>query len=292
MGGAIHLGLAEWYKGNGLDGAIAAIEAGWPVGMPVDDYRTLEKAKDVMKGYVKQYPMESWKVVGAPAQPMVEQVFTLPTGMYLPCTGYGASDPCGFKPDSIVEAVEWLRTPDFENPWGINEDNTCPNCGAILESIDYGGVIDLIVEMGNQLYISDHKTTSQLGSYYFYQFKPNNQISGYVWAAGQLSSRPIGGAFINAIGIYKVGATKFAREFTSRTATNIREWLVNLWHSCVELRHHEQMGYFPMRTRACTMYGTCQYYEVHSLASEDERRRMLEQSYVQRKWDWETRDGD
>lgn len=283
IGGALHLGLAEWYRGKGLQAAIDAIEVGWPLGMPVDDYRTLTKAQEVMRAFVRKHPTEAWSVVGTPHMPLVEQVFTLPTGMYMPC------DTCGLHPNNIAEAVEQLRTPGAENPWA---DGLCHRCATFMEPIEYGGVIDLIVNFGAKIFIVDHKTTAQMGSTYFLQFKPNNQISGYCWAAGELSGRrqDIGGGIINGIGIYKSSPTKFEREITSRTETNIREWLVNLWYQCLEMRMHEKQHYWPMRTKACTIYGTCPFYDVHSLASEDERRRMLEQNYVVNKWDWQRRD--
>ena len=88
----------------------------------------------------------------------------------------------------------------------------------------YGGIMDLVVEKNNEIFIVDHKTTSQLGAQFFSQFKPNNQISGYVWGASQLTNRRVSGAMINAIGVLK-NETKFDRGWITRTPADIDEWL-------------------------------------------------------------------
>ena len=137
----------------------------------------------------------------------------------------------------------------------------------------------------------EHKSTSQLGSYYFDQFKPNNQVTGYVWAAGLLSGKRVGGAIINALGIYKSSPTKLERQITTRSDASIMEWLTNLKNSCEMIKERERTGYWPMYTGSCTMYGKCEYHDVHLLATENERSRMLEQNYVQVEWDHERREG-
>ena len=262
-GGALHEGLAAWYRGHGLDAAIAAIEAAWPSEMPVDDYRTLSKTTGVMRDYARTYPAESFTVVGiGNADPMVEVSFTIETGLFLLC------------PEHLKRGVEGY----------------CPICGRELEPIEYGGIFDTLIEASRQVYILEHKSTSRLGSDYFYQFKPNNQVTGYVWGARQLSGRPVGGAIINAIGVYKSQATKFERSITTRNDTDIIQWKRDVEAACHEIQYHRLTGYFPRRTAACQLYGSCEFHSVHVLSSDLEQIKRLENDYVRDPWDYERRD--
>lgn len=219
-----------------------------------------------MLEYIKVYAHESWTVVGlAEGSPIVEVPFTLDTGMFLPCE----------------------RCLDLDvDPYGA----VCDNCGAPRESIEYGGIYDLLVEFGGNLFVVDHKTTSVMGSGYFNQFKPNNQMTGYIWAASAMSGKKVNGAIINAVGIYKSGTTKFEREITSRSPNAVEEWLLNLWHECVNIQRCTHADFWPRRTNACTLYGLCEFHSVCSLDHPTERAKRLEADYVRDKWDFENRD--
>jgi len=271
FGGALHEGLAEWYRTGSQAKAVEAIVDAWPAAMPVDDWRTKEKAITVMAQYMKQHPQETFQIVGAPHAPMVEVTYTLDTGLCLDC------DQCGwhFTRDQAVLVDEVLH---------------CPVCGAILEVIEYGGIFDTLVEFSGVVYVLEHKTTSRMGSYYFDQFKPNNQVAGYCWAAGKLSGKRVGGAIINAIGIYRVGATRFDRQITTRSDSDIERWLTNLRATCQMIRDCERRGYWPQFTQSCTMYGKCEYHDVHVLSTDIEQEKFLEQQYVRQEWSYETRD--
>ncbi len=267
FGGALHEGLAVWYKTGDLKQSLRAIEEVWPSGLPVDDWRTKEKCLETMLRYTKEYPREAFHVVGYPENPMVECTFTIDTGLFLRC------DTC------------------------LEHDNTdprspqCARCKSMREPIEYGGIFDGLVEFNNTVFVLEHKTTSQLGSYYFNQFKPNNQVSGYVWAAGLLSGRRVGGAFINAIGIYKSSTTRFERQITTRSAVAIEEWLSYVKDTCEMIRTAERTGRWPMFTGACTLYGQCEYHKVHVLNTEVERQKLLEQDYIHSDWLYEQRAG-
>jgi PD-(D/E)XK nuclease superfamily protein len=266
FGSCLHEGLAVWYRTGDLGKALIAINDKWPPDMPVDDFRTKEKCVSVMIQYAKQYAHESWQVVGMPDNPVVEIPFTLDSGMYLPC----------------AECWNLADTDPYEP--------LCRNCNAPKEPIEYGGIYDLLVEFGGNLYVVDHKSTSMMGSGYFNQFKPNNQMTGYIWAASQMSGKKVNGAIINAIGIYKTGTTKFEREITSRSPLAIEAWKLNVYHECVQIKQHERDGFWPMRTGACTQYGLCEYHSVHSLDHPVEQQKRLETDYVRDKWDFENRD--
>jgi hypothetical protein len=264
FGACLHEGLAVWYKTHDRVSALKAIAETWPANMPTEDWRTKEKCLEVMVQYMRQYPEESWQPVGWPERPMIECNFSIDTGLFLPC---------------------WDCGEQYHTDVGI-----CPQCGKPLEPIEYGGIFDGLIEFSQEVVVLEHKTTSQLGKYYFDQFKPNNQVSGYVWAAEKLSGRKVGGAIINAIGIYKAGTTRFERQITTRSKAEIAEWMKNVWQTCVMIQNCERIGYWPMFTQSCTMYGKCEYHNIHTLGTERERELYLEQDYQREQWSHENRD--
>lgn len=283
FGGALHEGLATWYKTHDAGKSLLAIDAAWPLNTPIDDYRSKEKCIKVMAEHIKNYGEETFSIVGAPDNPMVECTFTLDTGMYLSCMDCGA--------DAGAWQGKWIVENNQVGLIAVENHHLCPSCGKPLEPIEYGGIFDGLTEFSNSIYVLEHKSTSQLGAYYFNQFKPNNQVTGYVWAAGKLSGRRVGGAIINAIGVYKVGATKFERQITTRSQSDIAEWLNNLQASCEAIRACERKGYFPMHTVACTMYGACEFLSVHTLSNLTEREKLLEQDFIREEWVYEQRAG-
>lgn len=267
FGGALHQGLKVWYRGGGRAAAITSIAEVWPQGLPTDDWRTKEKCMSVMLEYMKEYPVETFKILGAPESPMVEQTFTLPTGKYLDCIICGGqSDP--------------------DNPGFCSAPHP-------LEEIEYGGIFDGGVEFTNN-FVFEHKTTTMMGkpphSWFFQQFKPNNQVTGYIWALGQLTGQRVGGAIINAIGLYKSSATRFAREITTRSDEDIESWLDNVRATCQMIKDCERRGHWPKHTGSCTMYGKCEFHDVHVLGAVKEQEKFLEQQYIKQPWDYEHRD--
>lgn len=266
FGGALHEGLAAWYKTGDKIKSLQAIDEAWPAGLPVDDWRTKEKCLQVMVDYIKQWPKESFEVIGYPEVPMIENTFTLETGIYLRCQACLAVD--------------------VSDVW----DESCSNCEIPKEKIEYGGIFDGLVNFGTQAFVFEHKTTSMMGDYYFNQFRPNNQITGYIWAGRQLSGQPVTGAIINAIGIYRVGATKFRREITTRTDDDIKHWLLNVHATCEMIKDAERKQFFPWHTGSCTMYGKCEFHDVHVLGTEREQKMWLDQQFMKKPWDFEHRD--
>lgn len=273
FGGAIHAGLATWYRHPELDRtqrlalSITSIEAAWLDTGPIDDYRTLSKCVDVMREYSLEYPMESFSIVGAPERAVIEQTFTIGLGTYLRC------DKCVL---------------------GVTDDDMfgskCTYCNADREIIEYGGIFDGLAQFGDKVYVLEHKSTSQLGDTFFTQFNPNNQVTGYIWAAHQLSGLDVAGAMINAIGVYKAGKTRFRRQVTTRDEHDINQWRRNVTATCEEIASHRRAKFWPQRTTSCTQYGLCAYHQVCTLSETEWQERRLEQDYVKSTWDYTNRD--
>lgn len=271
FGGALHAGIAEWYRTGKIEAAVVAISEGWPEGISVDDFRTKEKCVTTMLEYVKKYPSEPFQIIGAPENPLIEVPFTLELGLSL-----SHCQECDYN-----NALE-------EEGWQLRD---CKNCGRQLEPLEYGGILDGGINFSGQMFVFEHKSTTQLGSQYFNQFKPNNQISGYIWAGGLLSGMPVAGAMVNAIGIYKASPTKFERSITARSPQGIESWKRNVQSVCNEIKSHERTGYWPQRTGSCTQYGLCEYHSVHTLENPLEQIKRLETDYVRQHWDYELREG-
>lgn len=272
FGGVIHYGLAEWYRTTDAKRALARIVEMWPASMPVEDFRNMDKATAIMAEYIQTYPKENWKILGeTDGRPLIERAFTLDTDMFLQChkcdLGLYASN------DDYLEG-------------------RCSNCGEDLEPLQYGGIIDLGVSFSDRIYVVDHKTTTRMGESYFLQFKPDNQMTGYIWAASKLTDQAVGGAIINAIGVYKSKDTVFDRKPTTRTPVEIQRWLEGVLWQANEIKRCEANNYWPLITKHCTMYGLCEFHNVHVLANEAEWAKRLEQDYVKSKWDHEHRDED
>jgi hypothetical protein len=151
FGGAVHVGLAEWYRSRNPDAVMEKMLEAWPENHPVDDYRDIMKAKKVLLEYMQKYIHESFTIVPG----MIEIATALPTGMYLPCN----NPLCGL----------YLSTVDIRDGEISRTDEHCEWCGSSRELIEYGGIFDTLVDFAGQIYILEHKTTSQLGPRFFDQ---------------------------------------------------------------------------------------------------------------------------
>lgn len=287
FGAALHEGLAAWYRSGGkIEDALMAIKKSWPENHPDQDWRTMEKCAQVMLEYARHYGSESFRILGYPENPQIENHFALDTGRHLPICGRAVVDPDTHL-RSWVPGCNYDNTDEFLSNGDLG---ICHSCGKPLDTLEYGGIFDGIVEFAGRYFILEHKSTSQLGAYYFDQFKPNNQVSGYIWGARQLSGQPVGGAIINAIGIYRASPTKFIRQITTRTDHELEVWLDNVWFEAANLQRYYATGYWPQRTQACTLYGKCEFHNVHVLSHEREQQLLLEQDYVREEWDFVRRD--
>lgn len=278
-GQAMHAALAAWYQGaiDGLstnqriEAAVAALADAWPANHPVDDFRTKTKAVEVLVKYINQYPFESFQVTA------VEVPFTF----------------------LLDRAILWCKSCETENPPTMGPGGpprmSCKFCGGALEEIEYGGVIDAMTQFGagsaSVQYILEHKTTSELGQYYFVQWEIHNQVTGYCWGGQQASGKLIGGANVNVICLTRGGNIKFDRKMIGVNPSQIEEWKNDVARTCNEIAYAERNGHWRKSTDHCvTKYGTCQFHSVHLLSDPEDRRRRLETDYIKQEWDFERRD--
>lgn len=175
-------------------------------------------------------------------------------------------------------------TPSVEVSFSIDINNDLVFCGHL----------DRIVSYSDALWIMDQKTTgSALSSYYFDQFKPDIQMSGYTWAGQIITESPIKGVIIDAAQI-NVGGTNYARGFTHRTEAELQEW----WQAAMDIINRtrdysaqadsgmfaspEQA--FPMNPTACGNYDGCPFRSICS-SSPTIRESVIKTEFVPHTWD-------
>lgn len=124
------------------------------------------------------------------------------------------------------------------------------------------GHIDRLVTFLDGVYVTDRKTTkSALGSYYFDQYSPDNQMTLYSLAAQVVFHAPVKGVIIDAVQI-GVGFSRFARGMAYRTPAQLDEWLADTRITLRTAEGYATDYYWPMNDRACGMYGGCQFRDI------------------------------
>ncbi len=123
----------------------------------------------------------------------------------------------------------------------------------------YTGHLDRLVTYAGELLVSDRKTTGMtIGSYYFEQFSPDNQMSGYIYAGKLAYQQPVQGVLIDAAQI-AVGFTAFGRSITTRSEGQMQEWLRDMECYTDMANRYVDQGFFPMNDKACFM---CDFRKV------------------------------
>lgn len=145
------------------------------------------------------------------------------------------------------------------------------------------GHLDRLVTFADGTYVMDRKTsTSTLGSYYFDQYAPDNQMSLYTIAAKVIYNTPVKGVIIDAAQI-AMGFTSFARGFTYRSDSELEEWLDNTKWWLRQAEGFAEANFWPMNDKSCHKYGGCPFRKICS-KSPEVRQKFLETDFVKRQW--------
>lgn len=240
-----------------------------------DSHRNLNWAFELFKHYNKAYPVEPFKLM----------TWKEPK----PChhcngTGHDSNDGCiwckGSGKQSIMSEITFIHD--------IHTYNGIP--------IKYIGRIDLPVIWNDVIIVNDHKTASMLGNFYFEGQKISPQFEGYCWAMQQTIKSPIVSGFcINALrtkeppmkpksGWDQWWSECFARHKEYLRPGQLDEWKENTIQLIEEWMWHYERGYFPMKKKACTMYGKCPYYDVCYLPKENRELVLNSTQFTEEKW--------
>lgn len=142
----------------------------------------------------------------------------------------------------------------LELPWDAAPGQPYILCGHLDKVVDYGG----------DIFIMDQKSTGgNLGAFYFQDFNPHGQMSGYTFAGRVLFNIPVAGVIIDAVKVV-AGYTEFARGFTMRTQSQLDEWITDTRQWTEIIKFSVEHNYWPMNDSSCHQYGGCAFREVCS----------------------------
>lgn len=130
--------------------------------------------------------------------------------------------------------------------------------------IEYFGIVDAILEnkQTSIVAITDHKTTSQLGTTFFNRLKPNHQYTGYTMGAKRCLGIETDLFMINAVGVYKT-KQDFARQFTDRTEEDFEGLKSAVLDGVRRYLQAKKTEIWPQSSPdPCTNWGGCQYLRV------------------------------
>lgn len=145
------------------------------------------------------------------------------------------------------------------------------------------GYLDRVVDFQGQPFVMDRKTTtSTLGSYYFDQYDPDNQMSLYTVASQIAFHTPVKGVIVDAAQI-AVGFSRFVRSFVFKTQDQIEEWLKDLkvWLRMASI--FAEQNYWPQNDKSCHKFGGCPFRGICSKAP-SVRDKFLESAFERREW--------
>lgn len=157
----------------------------------------------------------------------------------------------------------------FELDWGPGpherDASGVPNLWPNKQPYLLCGHLDRVVSFNDQLLVMDHKTsTSTLGSYWFDQWSPNNQMSLYTYAGQVVLSTPIKGVIISGAQIMLDQPNRFVRGFSYRTPDQLEEWLDDLRFWLISAENYAQMDYWPQNDTSCDKFGGCRFRGICS----------------------------
>lgn len=188
----------------------------------------------------------------------------------------------------------------FELDWGPNQDGvgeivevSGPNGSTeYMKKLDFPqpyllcGHLDSVKELNGSLFVMDHKTSmTTLGSYYFDQWSPSNQMTLYSVASKVILDAPVKGVIINAAQLMldfdKTGepGARFVRGITYRTPDQLNEWLEDLRYWLEVAEAYAVADYFPMNDTSCDKFGGCRFRSICS-KSPQVREQFLKSDYT------------
>lgn len=202
------------------------------------------------------------------------------------------------EPFKIVEPIDENVEVGFRLPLTIIDD----------VQIFWAGRIDLIVHFPslNEYWIIDHKTHFRGGTSAFDEYVRSTPQIGYVWAARQLTAKPIKGYLINMIITRAITRTGQGIGY-ERQRFPVDDWMIEEWYEniTIELRslvarfkawsEFSKLGMdsesscpksFHCRNKACTnKYGVCEYLNVCRVAPAQREQMLMCNLYKDYTWD-------
>lgn len=151
------------------------------------------------------------------------------------------------------------------------------------DPILFSGRMDAILKAFGGRFVTDEKTTSQLGASWSKQWDLRSQFTGYCWGARE-SGEPVNGVLVRGVSILKT-------RFDTLQAVSYRpDWQIERWYtemlSWVEdaIRMWKQDYYRHNLDESCSSYGGCPLRQI-CMTQPDERQPFLETYFERRHHD-------
>lgn len=190
-------------------------------------------------------------------------------------TGFNAAEENARTLGTAIRALVWY---DDQYKDEIYKTSILPNGEPAIEvrfelpipGTDYrfSGRMDRIVNVGEETFIMEHKTTiTTLGSYFFDRYHPSFQTGAYCWAARELFGQPASGVIIDAIQT-AVGFTRCARQTVTLSPSQLDEWFDAVRYQIDAVERARESGKWQPNFAACNNYGGCDYRSIDALPPE------------------------
>ena len=256
--------------------------------VPADDWRGLNWAMETVRRYNERFEQEEFNLLEYPEAIDCPHCAILPSSEdCLWCKGTG-------KRKYMVELS--FALPLFDH-------YVCPGLEGSIPII-YTGKIDLPLILQGDLYSMDTKTTKQLGDMFWNEQRMSAQHRGYCWALQQSTGIEPKGYYVNGIRTkqppdYVVNETAWkgkrqspaqwwqeslVRDRMLLQPGELDRWKNNTIDLVEEFFWHYGRGYMPQKTKWCSQYGKCQYYDVCRLVPEDQGSFLASGLFTDNKW--------
>lgn len=260
FGGAIHKALEHRYKqcGDSMPSAVCEqeqmklLEEEFAAKPEVhDDFRTLGKAKELIKEYNCQYLEEPFEVLYAPdGSPMVELPFAFKLCQILPA-----------HTDAFID-VYYTGKIDLVTKW----DKT-------LMHIDHKTTSMMGTGFGEEQAMSAQQEGYSWALWRLTGEYPSGYCVNAIRTRAPSKTRPV------------ADDTDFQRFKRYLTPSEIHEWESNTIALIEEMLWHYGRQYFPQKRKWCVgKYGRCPYYEVCSLPIESRELMLSSNLFAESDW--------
>lgn len=216
---------------------------------PPNDYRTSDRMLQVIRQYNNIYKTDGWekKVYHDINGPFVERPFKI--------------ELTTIEVNTDLPYPPLLITND-----GTNLKEFMPSLPVRNIHVFYRGLIDLVLQEGEQLWVPDHKTSSRGGREFVEAFRLSNQTRSYCWAVQKITGLPTMGTIINGVIVRPLTKTGVGTEFNRGnyyyTQDSIDECELNMKAVVTDIIANLVRGFFPQHARSfISPCAKCEYQE-------------------------------
>lgn len=181
-----------------------------------------------------------------------------------------------FRDDVLETLILSDGTPAVELSFTFDSGMTQDN-----HPISICGHLDKVVKMGDDIYVTDKKTTgSALGEYYYNRFKVDNQFTLYTIAGKVIFDTAIKGVIVDAVQT-AVGFSRFGRSMQNRSKPILDEWWQDLEYWISTGKEFLERRWWPKNDKSCFL---CDFKEVCA-SPPSVRPNVLKTKFYQYIWD-------